>query len=82
MNFEVLNQMVKKIKCDVVGLFKDDKHNINYVVYTDGTKDEDGKLAVYASRFNKRNKFYILQDIEEDYEWDLVDEFLAKKDNK
>ena len=82
MNFEVLNQMGKKVKCDVVGLFKDDKRNINYIVYTDGTKDDDGKLAVYASRFNKRNKFYILQDIEEDYEWDLVDEFLAKKDNE
>ena len=76
MNFEILDQFKNKVTCNVVGLFQDETKSRNYIVYTDGTKNADGKLEVYASRYTKENNSIVLSDIEEDEEWDLVDNFL------
>lgn len=73
MKFKVI-QDGKEIICDVVMTFSN--NNIDYIVYTDGTKDENGDLEVYASRYVMENNQYILNPIEEDSEWDLVDEML------
>ena len=76
MKFDILNQSGQKIKCDVVGLLPDEKNNRNYIIYTDGTKNKNGKLEVYASRYTKQDNFIVLSDIEEESEWDLIDEYL------
>ena len=78
MNFKILDNG-KEIVCDIVLTFRDDNNNINYIVYTDGTKDETGELEIYASRYIIDNNNYILKAIENDYEWDLVDNMLESK---
>ncbi len=82
MNFEIVDNNGQKVDCEVVDLFKDESNNINYIIYTDGTKSENDKLEVYASRYVLENGKYFLKDIENDYEWDLIDNFLASKDKE
>lgn len=78
MNFKIIEDG-KEIVCDIVITFRDDNNNINYIVYTDGTKDEDGELEIYASRYILENNDYILKEIENEYEWDLIDNMLESK---
>jgi len=78
MNFKIYEDG-KEIICDIILTFRDDNNDINYIVYTDGTKDEEGDLEIYASRYKLENGYYILKDIESDYEWDLIDNMLEAK---
>ena len=82
MNFKILDQNGTEVVCDIVAIFQDEKTNIDYIIYTDGTKGASGKLEVYASRYKKENKTMILEDIENDSEWDLIDEYLAYIDKR
>ena len=68
---------VKEIECDIVMTFNDETNKVNYIVYTDGTKDKEGKLEIYASRYKMDGKDYILNPIENDYEWNLIDNMLG-----
>lgn len=78
MNFKVI-QDGKEIICNIILTFKDENNNYNYIVYTDGTEDEDGELEVYASRYILDNGNYILSEIESNYEWNLIDNMLEAK---
>lgn len=78
MNFKILLDG-KEINCNVVLTFRDEGNDINYIVYTDGTKDEDNELELYAARYIIQNGDYILNDIENDYEWDLIDNMIEAK---
>ena len=78
MNFKIIENG-KEIVCDIVLTFRDDNNDINYIVYTDGTKDETGELEIYASRYVIDNNQYVLKDIENDYEWNLIDNMLEAK---
>ena len=78
MNFKIIEDG-KEIVCDIVLTFRDDNNDINYIVYTDGTKDEKGELEIYASRYIIDNNYYLLKEIEHDYEWDLIDNMLEAK---
>lgn len=78
MNFKVIEDG-KEIICDIVLTFRDESNDINYIVYTDGTKDEDGDLEIYASRYVIKDNNYYLQDIENETEWNLIDNMLESK---
>ena len=78
MNFKIIEDG-KEIICNILLTFRDDNNNINYIVYTDGTKDSDGDLEIYSSRYVIENGNYILEAIEKEYEWNLVDNMLDSK---
>lgn len=78
MNFKIIEDG-KEIICDIVLTFRDENNNINYIVYTDGTKDENGELEIYASRYKLVDDSYVLEGIKNDYEWDLIDNMLEAK---
>lgn len=78
MNFKIIEDG-KEVVCDIVLTFRDENNDVNYIVYTDGTKDEDNELEIYASRYVMDNENYVLKDIENDYEWDLIDNMLDAK---
>lgn len=78
MNFKLIENG-EEINCDVICIFRDDNNDINYVVYTDGTKDADDELEVYASRYIEKDGKYILEAIENDSEWNLIDNMLESK---
>lgn len=78
MEFKIIENG-KQIDCKIVLTFRDDNNNINYIIYTDGTRDDNGELEVYASRYIIDNDSYILKDIENEYEWNLIDNMLESK---
>ena len=78
MNFKIIEDG-KEINCEIVLTFRDDNNDINYIVYTDGTKDIDGDLEIYASRYVLENDNYILNDIKNEYEWNLIDNMLESR---
>ncbi len=69
----------KIINCKIILTFKDTNNNINYIVYTDGTKNFNDELEIYASRYELKDNNYILKDIQNDYEWNLIDNMLNSK---
>ena len=78
MNFKII-ESGKEIDCEIVTVFRDENNDINYIVYTDGTKDENGELEIYASRYVEGDGNYILQAIENESEWNLIDNMLESK---
>lgn len=69
------------VDCKVLFTFSDDNNNIDYIVYTDGSKKEDGSLNVYGSRYVKQNDNFVLKEIENESEWDLIDKMIEKNIN-
>lgn len=78
MNFKVIEDG-KQINCNVLLTFSDDSNNINYIVYTDGTKDQNDELEIYASRYVLKDNAYYLEEIKNEYEWNLIDNMLEVK---
>lgn len=78
MKFNVIDEG-NVITCDILFTFKDDVNDINYIVYTDGDKDSDGDDLIYASRYVLEGNNYILRPIENDYEWNLIDNMIESR---
>ena len=78
MDFKVIDDNGKTVNCELLYTFKDSKSNINYMLYTDGTLDDNNNLEVYASRYELIDDNYVIKPIENDSEWDLVDEVLEE----
>ena len=83
MNFRVIDNG-NEVECDILLTFRDDNTGNSYIVYTDGTKNDLGKLEIYASRYKLKEGSYFLEAIENEYEWDLIDDklFLEYKGNE
>ena len=79
MDFELKDKNGMNIKCELLYTLEDKKNKYNYIIYTTGELDEQNKKVVYASRYELQGNDYILKDIENDSEWDLIDAFLASK---
>lgn len=61
--FMKTNEEGKKIKCEVIATYHDDEGNKDFLVYTDNTFDEDNKLKVYYSLYEKVGKDIKLKNI-------------------
>lgn len=81
MNFKILDNNGNEINCELLYTFQNPENNINYIIYTDGEKNSEGKLEVLASRYEIVEGNYILKDIIDDSEWDLIDDFLNSSMN-
>lgn len=78
MNFKIIENG-KEINCEIILTFMDETSKINYIVYTDGTLNYLNEKEIYASRYKLENNNYILEPIQNDSEWDLIDSVLEKK---
>ena len=78
MNFKIYEDG-KEITCDIVLTFRDDNNDRNYIVYTDGTRDDEDDLEVYASRYVIKDNNFYLEPIEYEFEWNLIDNMLEAK---
>ena len=76
MNFEVTNEKGEKINCQVLHTFVN--NDINYMIYTDNEKDEDGNIEVLATRYTLEGNTLNLEPLINDEEWDLVDKEWSK----
>lgn len=76
MTFKVKNEEGKEIECEVLFTFESDETKKNYIVYTDNTKDEKGNIKVYASIYHPDQKETVLEPIETDKEWKIIETIL------
>ena len=76
MTFKVTDENGKQIECEVLFTFESDETKKNYIVYTDNTKDETGNIKVYASIYQPNKKETMLEPIETDKEWKIIETIL------
>ena len=56
---------------EIIMAFKLEKNNKYYVIYTDNTFDEDGKLNVYAGNYLREDDTYF-ENIKTEEEWNII----------
>ena len=72
----------REIVCYILLTFNNPTNNKNYIVYTDGTKNEDGTMEILASAYQIEDGNIKLGEIATDDEWNMVDEMLKQVGDK
>lgn len=79
--FYATNEKNERVKCNIIFTFDSDETNKSYVVFTDNTFDEEGRMRVSAATY-KPNKYEEIDEIfpiETEKEWQtinyLIEEF-------
>lgn len=75
--FSVVNDDGVEVECEIVFTHHCEENGKNYIAYTDGTVDEDGDTALYASVYDPEKEDTLLLPIETDEEWELIESVLA-----
>ena len=73
---KVTNDRGEEVVCDILFTFDSEETGKSYIVYTDNTKDENGKVRVFASIYNPNDPKTILEDIKTDKEWKIIETIL------
>lgn len=73
---KVTNDKGETIVCDILFTFDSEETKKSYIVYTDNSKDENGKVRVYASIYNPNDPKTKLEDIKTEKEWKVIDTIL------
>ena len=73
---KVTNDKGETVVCDILFTFDSEETGKSYIVYTDNSKDENGKVRVYASIYNPNDPKTKLEDITTDKEWKVIDTIL------
>lgn len=73
---KVTNDKGEQVICDILFTFDSEETKKSYIVYTDNTKDEAGRVRVYASTYNPNDPKSKLEDIKTDKEWKVIDTIL------
>ncbi len=76
--FKVKDEEGKIVECEVLFTFESEETNKNYMVYTDYTKDDKGNTKVYASIYDPKDEDPILQPIETEKEWKIIETILEQ----
>ena len=71
-SFKVMNDDGIEVECEVLFTFESEETGKNYIVYTDNTLDEDDNTKVFASIYNPDEEETVLQPIETDKEWGII----------
>ena len=78
MTFTVTDDTGKEVECEVLFTFESDETKKNYMVYTDNTTDEQGNTKVYASIYEPNQESTVLQPIETEKEWKIIETILSE----
>ena len=73
---KLTNENGEEVVCDILFTFDSEETNKSYIVYTDNTKDESGKVRVFASIYDPNDAKTKLEDIKTDKEWKIIETIL------
>lgn len=76
MTFKVSNENGDIVECEILFTFQNTKTEKDYIVYTDHTTDQDGKLRVFAAIYDPKKPEGRLEPIETDEEWGIIQHLL------
>lgn len=82
MTFKVYDDEGKEVECEALFTFESDETGKSYIVYTDNTTDNEGNIKVYASVYNEDDEENLLQPIETEKEWKIIDTILNELQNE
>ena len=82
MTFKVINDEGKETECEVLFTFDSDEFKKSYIVFTDGTLDDNGNIKVYANTYDPSGEDINLGVIENDEEWKVIENLLASLQEK
>ena len=74
---KVTNENGEEVVCDILFTFDSEETEKSYIVYTDNTKDDEGKVRVYASIYNPNDAKTKLEEIKTDKEWKIIETILS-----
>lgn len=72
----------KIVECDVIMVMNNPNNNKNYIVYTDGTTNEEKQLELLASEYFPEGDLTRLEPIETDEEWEFIESMIEKVENE
>ena len=70
----------QEIEVEILFTFTSNRNSNNYIVYTDHTRDSDGKEKVYAGIYDKDKN--ILNPIENKDDYNIIENILSSIDKK
>lgn len=73
---KVYDEKGNEVICDILFTFDSEETKKSYIVYTDNTKDADGKIQVYASIYDPKDEKMKLEDIKTEKEWKVIETIL------
>lgn len=73
---KVYDEKGNEVICDILFTFDSEETKKSYIVYTDNTKSEDGKVQVYASIYDPNDKEMKLEEIKSEKEWKVIETIL------
>lgn len=82
MTFKVKNDKGVEIEYEVLFTFESDETGKKYIVYTDNSTDDSGNVKVYASIYTGEGESLVLEAIETEKEWKIIDKILEEIQNK
>ena len=73
---EVTREDGTTVECDILAAFDCEETGKSYIIYTDNELDENGYTKLYASIWDDSEEIPKLLEIENEEEWQMVDELL------
>ena len=73
---KVYDEQGNELVCDILFTFDNEETKKSYIVYTDNSKDKNGKIQVYASTYDPADSNMKLGEIKTDKEWKVIDTIL------
>ena len=80
--FTIKNNKGEELTCNVLFTFDSDEFKKSYIIFTDNTLDENGKIKVYANTYDPSGNDINLGQIETDKEWEVIEGLLASLQEK
>lgn len=80
--FTIKNNKGEELTCNVLFTFDSDEFKKSYIVFTDGTLDDNGNIKVYANTYDPSGEDINLGVIENDEEWKVIENLLASLQEK
>ncbi len=82
MTFTIIDDDGEKLECETLFTFESDETGKSYIVYTDNTEDEEGNIKAYAAIYNQDKEDGILQPIETEEEWEIIEKIMEEAKSK
>ena len=73
---EIIGEHGEKLVCDILFTFDNEETKKSYMVYTDNSRDENGKVRVYASIYDPNDPKSKLEEIKTEKEWKVINTIL------
>ena len=73
---KIYDEQGNEVICDILFTFDNEETKKSYIVYTDNSKDKNGKIQVYASIYDPSDKDMKLEEIKTEKEWKVIDTIL------